>query len=65
MYFNEFVSSPRGGNLILLADQEVYYFQSLSAQGKADDLMDVACLNVVADVSVGNGVETLSSRIVD
>jgi len=28
-------------------------------------LMDVTCLNVVTDVSVGNGVETLTSRIVD
>lgn len=28
-------------------------------------LMDVTCLNVVTDVSVGSGVETLTSRIVD
>lgn len=27
-------------------------------------LMDVTCQNVVTDVSVGNGVETLTSRIV-
>lgn len=26
------------GDLMLLADQEVYYFKSISARGKADDV---------------------------
>lgn len=50
---------------MLLADQEVCYFPSLPAWGRAVMLLDIACLNVVTDVSVGNWVEALTNSIVD